>query len=415
MDLALTAPPRMHTTVELPLSKSLANRAALIAALCDGILAAPASGECDDTRAMRQALACRCGIVNVGPAGTAMRFLTAYFACHKGRTVVLDGSERMRERPIAPLVDALRRMGAKIHYLKREGYPPLHIESTRLSARGVLNVDATMSSQFVSALLMIAPVCGGMTLQLSGTPASKPYIDMTLAVMRHYGAEARWLDERTIEIGSKAYEPKPFTPEADWSAASYWYALAAQMPGSRVLLKGLLPDSLQSDSKIARFAASLGVTTEFTAAGALITSSPGFRNGLAQLTLDGTPDIAQTLVVAMCLKGWTFRFDGLHTLRIKETDRLAALAAEMAKLGFELETADATVGWRGVRTLPQTPPCIDTYDDHRMAMAMATAVPQFPGITIRNAQVAGKSYPDFWKHLREAGFTVNDVSLSTQQ
>lgn len=407
MDLTLHSPGQIIGTVPLPLSKSLSNRALLIDALCEEHSRLTVA-DCDDTAALRHGLTCRCSVVNVGAAGTAMRFLTAFLACHKGRTAILDGSARMRQRPIGPLVEALRNMGAAVHCLEREGYPPLHIEPRRLKS-DELTIPGSVSSQFISALLLIAPVCGGMRLHLSGKPTSRPYIDMTLGVMRHFGAEA-WWDGGSIMVSDKPYTAHPFVAEADWSAASYWYALTALMPQSRVRLKGLRSDSLQGDSAIARLMKPLGVDTHFTDEGAEISHSTASSEGPVTLEMTDTPDIAQTMAVTLCLKQLPFRLDGVHTLRIKETDRIAALCRELKKLGYNVQGNEHSIWWDGQCSTPETNPAIDTYNDHRMAMAFAPAAISHPGVTIRNAQVVSKSYPDFWQHLSKAGFDLKQLA-----
>ena len=433
----MNIPQRLAADVPLPASKSVSNRALMLQALCpEERYAIGNLAVCDDTDHMEQAIAAhRAGerTLDIGATGTAMRFLTAWLAITEGETV-LTGSERMQQRPIGTLVDALRTLGADISYINKEGYPPLRIKGQQLEG-GELEIEASISSQYISALLMIAPrLTRGLTLHLKGTIASRTYIDLTLDLMRRYGATAEWTDERTIRVRPGSYEDTPLTVEGDWSAASYWYELAAvaAMKGHEVdiLLRCLIPDSRQGDRVVATMFETLGVKTEYTAEGARITASPlplprrgdsGLSKdletskairmsspvavtppweGLGEASFTHCPDIAQTLAVTCCLMGVPYTFSGIRSLRIKETDRVAALTRELRKLGFVLRAeGDDCLVWDGTRCTPDDCPTIATYDDHRMAMAFAPAALCHEGLTIEHPEVVSKSYPTFWKDL----------------
>ncbi len=401
----------LETRVKLPLSKSLSNRALIINALTPGALPLGEIADCDDTRVTSEALASDADCINVGAAGTAMRFLTAYFASSPGRTVTLDGSERMRHRPIAALVDALRQCGAEISYAGEEGYPPIRIAGSRL-AGGSITVPASISSQYISALMMVAPLMTeGLTIHLEGEIISRPYILMTLAMMKEWGAEGELEGNRlTLEPG--IYRPVEFAVEADWSAASYWYELEALTSGW-ITLDGLRSDSLQGDKAVSRIFNNLGVVTEWEGedGGTDLVASPDLS---PRLTIDmtDTPDLAQTVIVTCAMLGIPFRITGLASLRIKETDRLEALRKEILKIGIilRIENSD-TMEWEGERRPITEMPEFDTYEDHRMAMALAPVSVYVPGIVIRDVEVVSKSYPTFWDDLRNAGFTLTETSV----
>lgn len=392
MDYRIFAPDKIVMEVELPASKSISNRMLILNALCGGELHNVA--RCDDTDAMRRALATdttasgAVATVNIGAAGTAMRFLTAYYATLEGSTVILDGTERMRHRPIALLVDALRRCGADIEYAGEEGFPPLRITGRKLSASHI-EIAGNVSSQYISALLMVAPLMGCRTVTLTGEIISLPYITMTLTLMRLMGVDCV-MNGNNISIPADAhYVPCDFTVENDWSAASYWLEMQSLLPESRITLKGLHSESAQGDSAVAGIFSQMGVTAPII------------------LDLKETPDLAQTIVVTACLLGRHFHITGLRTLRIKETDRIDALCTQLRRLGYIITAGDDfSLSWNGERCAPEPEPHISTFDDHRMAMAFAPAAVHFPGIVIDDVEVVSKSYPDFWRHLEAAGFTL---------
>lgn len=410
MNYRIIAPRRIEGEIDLPASKSISNRVLLLNALCATSGRLSNLAQCDDTDAVLSALAQPdASEVNIGAAGTAMRFLTAYFATREGREVVIDGTERMRQRPIGVLVDALRQLGADIEYVEAEGYPPLKITGTRLHG-GALTVSGSVSSQYITAILLIAPVIGGITLTIEGEIMSRPYIDMTLALMARYGVKAEWR-ENVIHVPAGEYTALDFTVEADWSAASYWWAMQAIVPQSRISLKGLEPQSLQGDSRIAELMSQMGVMGNWCGRYLDLRSNGGVGCCCSTFAdLSGTPDIAQTLVVMLCLMGRPFRITGLRTLRIKETDRLEALRTELRKLGYVVKVeGDDAISWHFETTAAEASPHICTYHDHRMAMAFAPAAIRFPGLIIDDAQVVSKSYPLFWEHLRQAGFKIEEV------
>lgn len=410
MNLRLDPPEKANAAITLPASKSISNRALIIAALCGGGPQVLHPALCDDTAAVVRALSTTSDTINVGPAGTAMRFLTAYFATRQGRFVTLDGNDRMRQRPIGPLVEALRSMGADITYLGEEGFPPLRIQGAALHCGDVV-MDGSVSSQFVSAVMMIMPVVGGGTLHLMGDIVSAPYIHMTAAVMRDMGAQVEVSgNDIVIEEG---YEGNDCIVEADWSAAAPWYALAALLPGSSLRLEGLSSHSIQGDAHLVEIASQLGIASRFDARGVTLDSSHFIGcccSCFADMT--ATPDLAMSWAVLLCLLERSFRMTGVRTLRRKESDRLEALRQELLKLGYVLKIeSDDAISWYGERVSGTIgTPVIDTHGDHRLAMAFAPAAVRFPGLVIGDAQVVDKSYPAFWRHMRQAGFMISELA-----
>ena len=412
----ITRPKQLRTMVKLPASKSISNRALIIYALSDCCILPENLSDCDDTEVIIRALRNRPATIDIGAAGTAMRFTTAYLAATDSGEHVLTGTERMKHRPIKVLVDALRRLGANIEYEGAEGFPPLRIEGQRLEG-GRLEIEGNISSQYISALLMIGPVLSkGLMLHLKGEIISRPYIDLTLWTMREFGADAEWSSVDTIEVKPKPYQARSYYIENDWSAASYWYEMVALSDDKEVEvhLQGLMDGSKQGDSSVRYIFSLLGVKTSF---GSLKSGRPTKvtlrKNGhcVPRLEYDfvNSPDLAQTFVVTCCAMGVPFRFTGLQTLKIKETDRIKALKTEMAKLGYTLKSSnDCELSWDGQRSAFSSPVVIDTYDDHRMALAFAPLALQQP-ITIANPQVVTKSYPQFWSDLRDAGFVIEEV------
>lgn len=430
--LSVTLPHRLPKRVHLPASKSLSARALVVRALCGMPCDILRLAECDDTAAVVRALAttatgdapqvtpptvsagsttgqpAAAQTIDIGAAGTAMRFLTAYYAATPGAEVVMTGTPRMLQRPIGILVEALRTLGADIDYRGEEGFPPLAIHGRQLRG-GELTIDAGVSSQYISALLMLGPtLTDGLTLHLAGEIASRPYILMTLRLMAQWGARTAWQDAATIRVAPGGYmAPGRMVIEPDWSGASYWYALVALNPddAARVLLEDLRADSLQGDSVCAAYFANLGVHTEFTSEGAILTKSDTATTAPLHLDFSDCPDLAQTFVVTAALQGRAFRFEGLKSLHIKETDRIAALIAELAKLGLvATETAPGVLESPGqaadsVPAMAGPPPHIATYDDHRMAMAFAPAAYRYPGLVIEHPEVVSKSYPTFFTDL----------------
>lgn len=395
--------------LSLPLSKSMSNRALIINALTPGARPLEEVAVCDDTDAMRNALASQeAREINIGAAGTTMRFLTAYFAAKEGSDLLLDGSERMRHRPIKVLVEALRTLGADIEYAGEEGFPPLRIRGRRL-AGGELKLDSSVSSQYISALLMIAPTMKeGLKLTFLGETVSRPYILMTLKMMEDAGIESDYFDD-VVTIKPQSYKPFDFKIEGDWSAAAAWYEIDAISSGA-VTIDNLARESCQGDRKLADIFERLGVTTEWEGedGGSDLIPSPD-QDARLKVDFSDTPDLAQYVIVTCVMLGIPFRFTGLSTLAIKETDRVSALTAELAKIGVMLQPESRdVVAWEGQRRPIDALPVFDTYDDHRMAMCLAPISIFLPGIIIKDVEVVAKSYPEFWDELRNAGFTLLD-------
>ncbi|WP_315548630.1 3-phosphoshikimate 1-carboxyvinyltransferase [Prevotella koreensis] len=414
MRYRITAPSRIDTTIKLPASKSISNRALIISALA-GVKTMPRNiSNCDDTEVIVRALRDNPYEIDIKAAGTAMRFMTAYLAVTPGEHVI-TGTERMKHRPIKVLVDALRYLGADIEYIGEEGFPPLKIRGKALDG-GSIEIPGDVSSQYVSALLMIAPMLnGGLELHLTGNIISRPYIDLTIHTMHDYGARVEWTDVDTIVTEPTGYREREFIIENDWSGASYWYETLALMGDreSSIRLPGLIDSSRQGDSGVRYLFSMLGVKTSFEDG---IKTKPttvtlkAMRSMLPKLDFDfsGQPDLTQTLVVTCAAMNIPFHFTGLATLRIKESDRIEVLKREMRKMGFVIrEENNSELLWDGERCEATMKP-IDTYEDHRMAMAFAPAAVKFPGLRINNPEVVTKSYPNFWKDLQQAGFKIEE-------
>ena len=408
MQIKVTAPAKIHTTIQLPSSKSISNRALIINALGNGTHHPENLSDCDDTRVMIRALNDDKETIDIMAAGTAMRFLTAYLSVTPG-TRIITGTERMQQRPIQVLVNALRELGADIEYVANDGFPPLRITGRELR-KDTSSLPGNVSSQYISALLMIAPVLtNGLTIRLTGDIISRPYINLTLQLMNDFGVRAEWTDDHRLKVEPQAYHSTPFYVESDWSAASYWYQIVALSKEAEVTLPGLFKDSYQGDSQVAGIFRSLGVETIYKDKTVILK-----KNGKSVERLDydfiNQPDLAQTFVVTCALLNIPFRFSGLQSLKIKETDRMAALITEMRKLGYILHETDGSVlSWEGERCTTEEHPAIDTYEDHRMAMAFAPTCLALPEILINNPQVVSKSYPRYWEDLRQAGFIIKEV------
>ena len=381
MQIKVTAPAKIHTTIQLPSSKSISNRALIINALGNGTHHPENLSDCDDTRVMIRALNDDKETIDIMAAGTAMRFLTAYLSVTPG-TRIITGTERMQQRPIQVLVNALRELGADIEYVANDGFPPLRITGRELR-KDTISLPGNVSSQYISALLMIAPVLtNGLTIRLTGDIISRPYINLTLQLMNDFGVRAEWTDDHRLKVEPQAYHSTPFYVESDWSAASYWYQIVALSKEAEVTLPGLFKDSYQGDSQVAGIFRSLGVETIYKDKTVILK-----KNGKSVERLDydfiNQPDLAQTFVVTCALLNIPFRFSGLQSLKIKETDRMAALITEMRKLGYILHETDGSVlSWEGERCTTEEHPAIDTYEDHRMAMAFAPACIALPQIRI---------------------------------
>ena len=408
MQIKVTAPAKIHTTIQLPSSKSISNRALIINALGNGTHHPENLSDCDDTRVMIRALNDDKETIDIMAAGTAMRFLTAYLSVTPG-TRIITGTERMQQRPIQVLVNALRELGADIEYVANDGFPPLRITGRELR-KDTISLPGNVSSQYISALLMIAPVLtNGLTIRLTGDIISRPYINLTLQLMNDFGVRAEWTDDHRLKVEPQAYHSTPIYVASNWSAASYWYQIVALSKEAEVTLPGLFKDSYQGDSQVAGIFRSLGVETIYKDKTVILK-----KNGKSVERLDydfiNQPDLAQTFVVTCALLNIPFRFSGLQSLKIKETDRMAALITEMRKLGYILHETDGSVlSWEGERCTTEEHPAIDTYEDHRMAMAFAPTCLALPEILINNPQVVSKSYPRYWEDLRQAGFIIKEV------
>jgi len=407
--LLLSAPSGISTDILLPASKSICNRVLIIHALSGGKQSLSNLSDCDDTKAMIEALKNRPATIDIGAAGTAMRFLTAFFStqpsCH-----ILTGTERMQHRPIASLVDALRSLGANIEYERNEGFPPLRISGSTLCG-GQVTMPGNVSSQYISALLLIAPTLqNGLNLHLTGNIISRSYINMTISLMQEFGAQAFWSDQDRIVVKPFNYIDRSYSMESDWSAASYWYEMVALCSVASVRLTQLSHDSYQGDSRVAAVFEKLGVCTEYTGQGVNLTKVntvvPYFEDDFSDI-----PDLAQTVIVTCTLLGIPFRITGLQTLKIKETDRVLALEKELDKLGFVLkdEAEGSVMSWDGERSPFVEGAVVETYEDHRMAMAFAPAALKFGSICIDHPQVVNKSYVGYWNDLQQAGFKMEMI------
>ncbi len=364
----------------------------------------------DDTNALLNALE-NMGEepIDIGHAGTAMRFLAATLAITPG-THVLTGSARMQERPIGLLVEALRSLGAVIHYDGKEGFAPLRIQGQQLKG-GVVTISASVSSQFISALMLIAPTMpNGLIIELEGERLSETYLQMTAELMRQHGIQVE-LDTSSIKVASGSYQTLDQQVESDWSAASYWYEIMTLGKLEELTLSGLISESLQGDRKVVDLFESLGVQTEFTTQGARLRKVA--QTSVEKFTYDFShqPDLAQTLAVTLCGLGIPFELNGLHNLRIKETDRIQALVTELMKFGYALDDdVPGSISWDGHHFhVTQQEVFVATYQDHRMAMAFAPLSLIFPGLVIMSPGVVTKSYPNFWDDLFNMGFRLKRI------
>ena len=405
----IKAPSQMNASINLPASKSISNRALVISAMAGSSIQPSNLSDCDDTEVIIAALNNMPDVIDIKAAGTAMRFTTAYLASTPGEHTI-TGTERMQNRPIRILVDALRYLGADITYVRNEGYPPLHIKGKALEG-GHLEVVGNISSQYISALLMIGPMLKkGLELKLTGEIASRPYIDLTLWTMKEYGADADWTDMDTITVKPQPYKETPYMIENDWSASSYWYEMMALNANidSSIELEGLMDSSKQGDSVVKYIFSLLGVKSEFENRDTITTVTLKTNRCLLpkfEYDFSGSPDLAQTIVVACCALGVKFKFTGLASLKIKETDRIE-LKTELKKVGYVIhDENDNTLYWDGETCEASFAP-IDTYEDHRMAMAFAPLAFKFPQIEINNPEVVSKSYPHYWEDLKKAGFEI---------
>jgi len=408
------APKDIHATINLTGSKSESNRALIIAALSKGMVTAKNLSDAADTVVLNKILVQLSTAsleerrtVDVGHAGTAMRFLTAFLSTIPEQ-FKLTGSSRMQERPIGILVDALKSLGADISYEKNEGYPPLLINGGLKNTPSEVAIRGNVSSQYLSALLIIAPTLpNGLSLQITGGLTSRPYLEMTLNMLASAGIAHSWEGD-TIHIKHQVHQSATLVVEPDWSAASYWYSIAALADKADITLPNLREESLQGDSEIQQIMIPLGVSTSRSRDGIRLVSAA--EHAVTEvLNLKDCPDLAQTIIVCAAAKGLNLAFTGLETLKIKETNRVLALQTELAKIGVLLNEDNEvyTLDCSGLHFPEKI--TIATYDDHRMAMAFAPLSLLIREVEIEDYQVVEKSYPDFWKDLQKAGFTVTEL------
>lgn len=384
-------------------SKSESNRLLIIESLFKNLEISNLSNS-DDTQVMKKALTSNEVEVDIHHAGTAMRFLTAYFAVQEGRETVLTGSPRMQERPVKLLVEALRSMGADISYERNEGYPPIRIQGKKLQANAV-SLQANISSQYISALMLIgASLPEGLTINLEGQVTSTPYILMTLEMLQRSGIQGSFEDNIIRIEACAAVSPKTIPVESDWSSASYFYSIAALAEEAEIKLSNYREESLQGDSCLANIYKQFGVETSFEENSITLTKSKCSKPASITEDLRNSPDIAQTIAVTCLGLGTACKLTGLHTLKIKETDRLVALKNEIEKLGGEVVISDEHLELKPSAILKENVE-IETYNDHRMAMAFAPIALKVP-VIIADAMVVSKSYPDFYSDLEQLNFKV---------
>ncbi|MFV0590702.1 MAG: 3-phosphoshikimate 1-carboxyvinyltransferase [Draconibacterium sp.] len=395
--------------IQLPASKSISNRALIIHALSYSPYPVHNLSDSDDTKVLEAALTSNSNKFDIGHAGTAMRFLTAFLAKVVGEWEI-TGSERMKQRPIKILVDALTELGAKIEYLAEEGCPPLKIFGSHLTGK-TLQLDGSVSSQYITALLLIAPTLeGGLTLNLTGEITSRSYINLTLELMAKFGIRYQW-HKNEIIVPEQRYFPIDFTCEADWSGASYWYQMMALIDSGEIFMENLVLDSLQGDAEIATWFEHFGVESIQEKNGVILRKTKNNQPDRLILDFIENPDVAQTMACLCVAKSIPFHFTGLKTLKIKETDRIAALQNELAKFGAALtEPALGELAWDGKldMEMKEDTPVIKTYHDHRIALAFAPMALAGLPMQIDDPMVVTKSYPSFWDDLKKVGFEVSE-------
>jgi len=410
---------KLSGSIQLTASKSESNRALIIQALCSEKFEIKNLAAAVDTTTLTKILNASTSLstpnsavtYDVGAAGTTMRFLTAYFSTKPG-TTILTGSDRMKKRPIGILVNALRELGATIEYMEGEGYPPLKITGKSLKG-GEIEIDGNVSSQFISALLLIAPQFqNGLSIKFKGEVTSRPYINMTLKMMEEFRVYGQWYDDG-ISVSAQSYHKKSepdyaYTIEADWSSASYWYAIAALAEEADFIIKGLNHPSLQGDAIVADIFTFFGIKTAYTDDGIHLKKSP-IKDEHFGFDFSDCPDLAQTVAVVVSVLQIPAFFNGLHTLRIKETDRITALKNELKKINVEVVILNDHSLKIILPTQVHTPNApIATYEDHRMALAFAAIAMKLDYVIIEHPDVIQKSYPGFWNDLKKTGFLIEE-------
>ena len=398
---------KIQKAIQITGSKSETNRSLLLRALFPNISIENLSNS-DDGEVMQKGLQKSSGEVDIHHAGTAMRFLTAYFASQPGKEVVLTGSQRMQERPIQVLVEALRALGADIQYVKQEGYPPLKISGKKLT-KSQVSLPANISSQYISALLLIAPSLeNGLELELVGKITSVPYIKMTLGLLAQIGVEANFEGNKILVEPQKRVDAIKLVVESDWSSASYFYSIVALCEvGTKIKLSSYKQNSLQGDSVLSKIYTDFGITTTFSDNQVTLEKTEESGQENVSYDLSNAPDIAQTIAVTCLGLGMGCHLTGLHTLPIKETDRLAALHAEMTKFGAKVTIDSESLTLQPTKKI-NSGVDVDTYNDHRMAMAFGPLALK-TDLIVNDAEVVSKSYPDFWKDLKTLGFDIAEV------
>lgn len=401
-----------HTTIHLPGSKSISNRILIIKALSGLDFEIKNISDSDDTKHLQEALEYYKSfkVIDVGHAGTDMRFLTAFLSLKNGN-YELTGSDRLQQRPVKDLVEVLQTLGADISYKNNVGYPPLLIKGKQLSG-GKVEISGSVSSQFITALLLVAPYfTNGLELTIIGDLVSKPYVNMTVELMKEFGASVIWNNNKiTVHPVPYTYLKKEVTVESDWSAASYYYSIVALSDVNTSLrINGLFHNSLQADSVCSEIYKNFGVTTFYSENEITITKSTTVSKSELEYNFIECPDIAQTVVCTSVGSQISFTFTGLQTLKVKETDRIIALKNEFLKFGIELMVSDNSIQWNGENSLNNATVSIATYNDHRMAMSFATLSVLLDELVIEEANVVSKSYPLFWEHLKFIG--INQTSI----
>lgn len=378
----------INCEIDLPSSKSISNRLLIIQSLCKKEFEIQNLSTADDTKTLQKALNFNSNLIDIGAAGTSFRFLTAYLSTKVGKEFTLTGSERMKERPIKILVDILNKMGADISYQEKEGFPPLKIKGAELTG-GKIEIDGTISSQFISALLLIAPTLKEeLNLCIKGELVSTPYVQMTLKLMEEFGISYSW-EKNIIKIKPQDYLAKNYKVESDWSAASFWFEIASLSKDCNIILNGLFKNSIQGDKRIMELSKDFGVNSLFEKDILTLTKNKSISTPKT-IDLLETPDLYQPLKCMSFGLERKISFKGTSTLKHKETNRIDAVNNELKKL--------------------QTSKLIDTYKDHRMAMSFAPLCLKFGDLQIHDANVVTKSYPKFWEDLKKGGFKISPLT-----
>ena len=395
-------------SVNLPASKSVNNRLLILSALSNGKVVLNNLSQSDDSQIMFKLLNSKESTKNTGHAGTVMRFLTAFYSIQSGE-ILLTGSERMKNRPITELVNALKKIGAKIEYTEKEGFPPLKINGRKLDG-GKIKIDSGISSQYISALMMIGSLLEkGLEIELIGNTISLSYIDLTIGLLQKVGIDAS-RQNKIIQIKKSTFKEIKMDVESDWSSASYWYSLVGLSDGIEIVLPGLIEESMQGDVEIRNIFSKLGVATSISAEGIVLTKIKQKENFL-EYDFRNIPDMVQSFIPYCIAKNIRFQFSGCRTLRIKETDRILALSNEFKKFGVNLKYSEdgEHISWNGKSKADWSKSVvIDTYDDHRMALGLAPLCIMAKGLSINHPDVVSKSYPSYWDDLREIGFLIKE-------